>query len=233
MAGFLAIVGCGGAGTPSADSETGTTAPESTGPTCTPGTEGCPCDQGSCAGELVCMADECVAVADVDTSSTTIDGSSEAGSTESSSSGEHDSSDATSSDSGSSSSGESSTTEAMPICLEWDRVCVDGVQSTCLNGEWQDVTCNDVCGPFGFTSSGCEAVGNDCLCDTPDDPLCEQGAAAWCTCLDFYTDQVCSTEQFNEYFGECFDGSAPHIACVVPYFVNGQIDCDAALDVCY
>jgi cysteine-rich repeat protein len=53
-----------GSGTTSEADTGSTTGPEpsssSTGPACTPGEEGCPCDEGTCSEGLACIEDECV-----------------------------------------------------------------------------------------------------------------------------------------------------------------------------
>lgn len=58
-------VGTTGPDTADSGSQGTDTGPTDTGPTdtgCPPGTEGCPCDADSCAGDLICAGDTCLAV---------------------------------------------------------------------------------------------------------------------------------------------------------------------------
>jgi hypothetical protein len=133
-------------------------------------------------------------------------------------------------DSGPADSGPSDSGPApSPSCNEGDFSCeVDHIVA-CVDGDWEEYTCDDVCGSQGYTSSGC--TGDQCNCDGFADEECATGVAAFCTCLES-TGQSCSNDDYNAFYQECFTGAAPEFACFADYVTNNQVDCTSAVEAC-
>jgi hypothetical protein len=229
VVGLAGGVSCGGAApATSSDDTTGAESSVETssgGPTCTPGYEGCPCAAGLCLMGLACYSDLCVMAPDP-TTSTSIDPDSSSGAT-----GTESSTGDTSSDSGpAESSSESSSTGPVAECMPDETACAEGMYQTCVDGSWQNETCNDVCAPNGYASSGC-ADALTCLCDQPTDDHCNLGVTALCFCIE-QSGSSCSADDETSFYDTCFDGSEPAVGCFADLVMNNTIDCNVAIDTC-
>lgn len=235
----LVLAGCTST-TDAIDPETGETtattvnpetsgAPEETSgaPSCIPGYEGCPCMDGACLQGLSCFSDLCVDVG----GESSVDPESSGAPAESSSS-EAESSEAESSSTGDASSSESSSTMVEPACTDGEVSCESGTLTTCVDETPAEQSCDDFCAPSGFTSSGCEDV-DSCLCDGYLDASCQLGASAYCYCYEWAGAGTCTTADYNDLYGTCFDGSEPAVECFGDYVDGGgQIDCNTAISAC-
>lgn len=238
---LLAIVGVTACGDAPANDEgtTGVDADSSTGePSCTPGYEGCPCADGVCLAGLSCFSDFCVMADDPDTASAS-SGSVDPDDGTTAMPGTEDAEGSSSDDAigpegttdGESSDAESSTTAPPIECTPEETACADETYQTCVDGAWQDAACDDVCAATGYASSGC-ADDVSCLCDEPTDTNCQNGAAGYCFCVEEAGAGTCTEDDYVGFYEGCFDGTVPEIDCFGGYVMNGQIDCQAAIDGC-
>jgi hypothetical protein len=231
------VLACGGTNGASGDETSGTTSGNvdgsssstgSSGPVCTPGTEGCACDDGSCEVELSCFSQVCVRLP-ADESSSSAVGTSTADSS---------SSEESSDDASSSSSEESSSTgpAVVPCEEEGNNVCHDGVLDTCARGEVLSQSCDDVCAQSGYESTGCGDI-NHCGCDGFIDATCETIAGKYCQCLAFYNG-TCDDGDMEIAYDWCFDpriNPSYHesLLCLGGYPTDTYEECNIAVNACF
>lgn len=238
LLGLLALA-CGGSGDASDEDTSGTSGGNAEGsstggPTCTPGTEGCACNEGMCEGELSCFSEICVAPpAEESSSSTSVDAST---SSTSSGSGSESSGPGDETAAGSS-SGSSSTGTAVEACEEeGNHLCQDGVLDTCERGEVVSQSCDDLCAQTGFLTTGCADI-NGCGCDGYADANCETITEKFCNCYAMFGSPCDASFELNVY-GWCFDptineSSHDIIVCFGEFPTDTLDECNAASDVCF
>jgi len=247
--GALAL-GCGDSTSASGDDTTGTTGTTATtssstteggvegsstgGPTCTPGTEGCACDDGACEGELSCFSQICVMQPAAE-SSGSLDTSGTGDTTTAVATEASGSSETTAS--GSESESSSSTAAPVETCEEeGNHVCEAGVLDTCEDGVVVSQSCDDDCAQTGFLSTGCSDI-NSCGCDGYADATCENITGKFCDCYALFGNPCDEAFELSVY-GWCFDptineSSHDIVVCFGDFPTNTLAECNAASDVCF
>lgn len=206
-------------------SSSSTTTTATTGPECTPGTEGCACDEGACEGELQCYSEICVMLPTESSSS---------GGVETSSSSAAESS----SESSSGAAESSSTGVEQPVACEEEgnHVCHGGVLDVCTDGYLVTQSCDDQCAETGYLSPGC-ADGNACQCDGFLDAACETIVSSYCGCYLMLYGADCSEGQFTNLYDRCYDPELdPYtydaIVCIDALPHDTAAECQNAIDSC-
>ncbi len=219
-------------GSSSSSTTTTSTASTTTGPACTPGTEGCACDEGTCEGELACYSEICVVPPGMESS----------GGVDASTSSSVDSTGATESsgslDASSSGSSESSSTgaPAEPCEEEGNHLCAAGVLDTCEDGVLTSQSCDDACAQTGYLSTGCADI-NGCACAGYADATCENITGKFCNCYALLG-SACDADFEQTIYNYCFDPTtdpATHdiVVCFGDFPTDTVAECNAASDVCY
>lgn len=113
-------------------------------------------------------------------------------------------------------------------CTDGDFTCDGSILDYCAEGEWERVTCDDLCELDGYTSTGC--TGDQCSCDGFADESCFVGADAMCACLDAIG-EPCTQDDFLFLYDECWTGDFA-VFCYGLYVDDGYVDCQAAAEVC-
>lgn len=241
MLAWCCVLACGGSGGATSDATTdgtttggvetsggsSSTATTTSGPDCTPGTEGCACDEGTCEGELSCFSQICVMLPAESSSSGGVETStSNAESTESSS------------DESSSSSDESSSSTGpaiVPCEEEGNHVCHDGILDVCTLDEVVSQSCDDLCAETGYLSTGCADI-NGCACDGYADATCETIMANFCNCYGLLGAPCNDAFEMNVY-NWCFDptispSNHDFVVCLGAYPDLTLDECNTLLGTC-
>jgi hypothetical protein len=115
-------------------------------------------------------------------------------------------------------------------CDEGEFSCeVDHIEA-CVDGGWEQYTCDEICATDGYTSSGCSSA-DQCGCDGFADEDCATGVGAFCACLAS-AGESCSDDEFVSFYQECRSGAAPELECFADYVSGNQVDCLAATEAC-
>jgi hypothetical protein len=209
-------------------SSSGGTTTTTSGPDCTPGTEGCACDEGTCEGELSCFSQICVMLPAESSSSGGVETStSNAESTESSS------------DDSSSSSDESSSSTGpaiVPCEEEGNHVCHDGILDVCTLDVVVSQSCDDLCAETGYLSPGCADI-NGCACDGYADATCETIMTNFCNCYGLMGFPCSEAFEMNVY-NWCFDPTVDAyshdvVVCFGAYADLTLDECNVLYEMCF
>jgi hypothetical protein len=239
---FMSLAACGGetSATDPAETSTSTMMP----PDCTPGSEGCACDAGTCASGLACYSDICVMPPASPTTSTTDpteDPTSSDASTSSdpsTSSGDPGTETSTTGDDADGSSTDTtdgSTTDGLEACeREGNNFCADGEIQTCTGGTWNVRSCLDECGLVGLDSTGCADVSS-CHCEGYLDQTCIDASASYCSCYSLLWGETCEENQIASVYEGCFNPESynhPFVSCLMMYPSSTYDECVTAWTAC-
>ncbi|HWB79192.1 MAG TPA: hypothetical protein VG755_29730 [Nannocystaceae bacterium] len=197
------------------------------GPDCTPGTEGCACDEGTCEGELSCFSQICVMLPAESSSSDVETSTSSAETTESSSDESSSSSDESS----------SSTGPAVVECEEeGNHVCHDGILDVCTFDVVVSQSCDDICAETGYLSPGCADI-NSCACDGYADAACETIMTNFCHCYGMLG-LPCDDGFENNVYEWCFDPTTDMyshdvVVCFGAYPNLTFDECNVLYEMCF
>lgn len=236
LGGFaLAVVaGCGGAGASDDDDTSGgPSTAASTDPStgvessadetstgapaddeCVPGWESCPCyEDDRCISGLQCLSHHCVRVPDASTSDTLSDTTGEGSTTDASTE-------------------ESSSTGLPDVCWDDDTYCEFDELATCVDGQWEEMECEDYCLLTGSGGTTC-ADADRCACAGHSDATCDAASYNHCICLDaLYGDPSCTVEEQESQYQACFMDTTPANTCWAMYQITVIEDCEMAVAEC-
>lgn len=187
-----------------------------------------PCSgDGDCLNGQACSAGMCVALGDDDPSASTgDDGPADDPSMPATSAGTSPSTSDPSTTDPSTTASSASSSSPTPDCVASDEpTCASSSAiEGCVDGEWVEFDCSDVCADEGWQSEGCDYssdLGHDaCLCSDPPYGACTSDAdcsADTPICVQFATGSMCSTSCGDDL--DCpwpsQDGSYP--ICGIPW----------------
>ncbi len=236
---LFAASACVGDQPTAAESETtGTSAPgENTSGTtgeaaCIPGYEGCACaPEGACLSGLACYSNLCVDPGGDTSAGGSDDPPASTSSEATTTSGALDTSTGDASTGAASQDSSSSTTAPVPECLDGDNYCADNNFQTCVEGNWEVVTCQEQCALTGYDSPGC--AGTDaCTCEGFTDEVCSSAAYNLCICADLDYGIPCDQEQWGVFYDECFQMLNDYVECFYDFPIDTPDDCVPAETAC-
>jgi len=244
---LLGSIACNGAGeTGDGDTSSDTTAAQ---PTSAPGTgsdgsdgsdeicyagyEKCPCFEGGlCLDGLQCLSGLCVEIPPNASSSEGGESLTDALDDDTSTGESVDPSTSSESE-----GGESSSTGSEPVCFDGDTFCaaMGTTMLTCIDGQWDEQSCEDSCLTTGHTGTSCAANQQECVCDGFSDADCELDVEVLCYCYfeDLLGDS-CTDDQREDFYQWCYQDTDPVVACFGSYYDQGGggLDCQGAIDNC-